>query len=131
MVGIRKQCNHAGCRILVEYTKKYCDKHKRLDKSKSAYDKYANRKVVGGRFFKFYHGKEWTKASQLYRINNPCCEACLADGIICKVDVVDHIVELRDDWSKRLDESNFKSLCHRHHNAKTREERRKRSTLKT
>ena len=50
--------------------------------------------------------------------------------IIRKTDVVDHITELRDDWSKRLDDSNFMSLCHRHHNAKTREERRKRSTHK-
>lgn len=130
MVGVKKQCNHAGCRILVEYSQKYCDKHKRFEKPKSDYDKYVNRKKIGGRYFKFYHSKEWTKASQLYRINNPCCKECLDEGIIRKADVVDHITELRDNWSKRLDDSNFMSLCHRHHNAKTREERRKRSTHK-
>jgi len=45
---------------------------------------------------------------------------CYQDGVIRKADVVDHIVELRDDWSRRLDESNLRSLCHRHHQRKTR-----------
>ena len=126
----KKHCNHAGCRCLVEYSQKYCDKHKQLDKIISVGNKYSNRKKIGGRYFKFYHGKEWTKASQLYRINKPCCEEFLNEGIIRKADVVDHIVKLRDDWSKRLDETNFKSLCHRHHNTKTSAERRKRTTLK-
>lgn len=127
---VRKQCNHASCKILVPYAESYCEKHIPLHRRKQAdYDKYENRKRIGGKYFKFYHSKEWRKASQLYRINNPCCEDCLDEGIVRKVDVVDHVVELRDDWSKRLEESNFRSRCHYHHNIKTRQERAKRASF--
>lgn len=126
----KKQCNHAGCKMLIDYNQKYCSKHQHLDKSKSDYDKYSHRKKIGGKYFKFYHSKPWTKASRLYRINNPCCEDCLNNGIIRKADVVDHVIEIRDDWTKRLDENNFRSLCHQHHNIKTRQERAKRATHK-
>lgn len=54
------------------------------------------------------------------------CQDCLKDGKYTKADVVDHIVELKDDWSKRLDESNLIPLCHYHHNIKTIEEKKKR-----
>lgn len=125
----RKQCNHAGCRILIPYTDTYCTKHQPMHKRKqSKYDTYQNRKTIGGKYFKFYHSKAWRKASELYRINNPCCEDCLEENTIRKVDVVDHVIELRDDWSKRLDTKNFRSRCHYHHNLKTRLARQKRDT---
>lgn len=123
---VKKQCNHAGCKVLIPYNQVYCNKHTRKPKQSDA-DRYEYRKAKGGKYFKFYHSKEWRKASELYRLNNPCCEDCLLDGVIKKADVVDHMKELRDDWSKRLDEENFRSLCHYHHNKKTRMEREKRS----
>lgn len=122
----QKQCNHAGCKNLVDYTERYCSNHKNIEKRKSNYDSYTNRKLVGGKYFKFYHSKEWTKLSQLYRYKNPLCEQCLKEKIYKKADVVDHIIEIRDDWSKRYDETNLQSLCHFHHNAKTRRERSRR-----
>lgn len=125
---VKKQCNHAGCKVLVDYRQKYCDKHKPATKQTNA-DRYENRKRTGGKYFKFYHSKEWKKASQLYKLNHPCCEDCLEEGIIRKTDVTDHVIELRDDWSKRLDESNYRSRCHYHHNLKTRQEKAKRATL--
>lgn len=123
---VKKQCNHAGCRALVDYAVKYCSRHER---KQADYDRYENRKRIGGKYFEFYQSKAWKKASRLYKIKNPCCEDCLEEGVIRKADVTDHIVELRDDFTKRLDENNFRSLCHTHHNKKTREERRRRSTL--
>lgn len=124
---VKKQCNHAGCKILIPYNETYCSKHKRKPRQSDA-DRYENRKAKGGKYFEFYHGKKWTKASQLYRINNPCCEDCLLDGVIKKADVVDHVQEIRDHWELRYDETNFRALCHYHHNKKTREERKKRET---
>ncbi|WP_270328223.1 HNH endonuclease [Enterococcus malodoratus] len=127
-MAVKKQCNHAGCKVLVDYRQKYCEKHKPATKQTEA-DRYENRKRTGGKYFKFYHSKEWKKASQLYKLKNPCCEDCLDEGIIRKTDVTDHVIELRDDWSKRLDESNYRSRCHYHHNLKTRQEKAKRATL--
>ena len=113
--------------MLIDYRQKYCKEHVPEPKQTNA-DRYENRKRTGGKYFRFYHSKQWQRASQLYKINNPCCEECLKEGVIKKVDVTDHIVEIRDDWSKRLDETNFQSLCHYHHNLKTRREREKRTT---
>ncbi|MDT2613515.1 HNH endonuclease [Enterococcus dongliensis] len=127
-MAVKKQCNHAGCKTLIDYRQKYCEKHKPATKQTEA-DRYENRKRTGGKYFQFYHSKEWKKASQLYKLNHPCCEDCLEEGIIRKTDVTDHVIELRDDWSKRLDESNYRSRCHYHHNLKTRQEKAKRATL--
>ena len=40
-------------------------------------------------------------------------------------DVVDHIIPIRMDWSKRLEPTNLQTLCHACHNKKTKKMRRK------
>ena len=47
---------------------------------------------------------------------------CLLKGIVKKADLVDHIVPIREDWSKRLDSTNLQSLCYRCHREKTRKD---------
>lgn len=120
----KKRCNNASCRELIDYDVAYCDKHK----SKKNFHKseYYERKQKDGKYFTFYKSTSWTKLSKLYRYKNPCCEMCLKENKIVKADVVDHIVELKDCWDKRLDESNLMSLCHFHHNPKTQQARRDR-----
>lgn len=120
----KKQCNHPPCKVLVDYNQKYCEKHK----AKQTSIKREERKQSEGKYFQFYQSRTWRKASYLYRLNHPVCEDCLEEGLIRKADVVDHKIELKDDWSKRLDESNFRSLCHTHHNIKTTREKRKRES---
>lgn len=110
----KKQCNHVGCIQLVDYDVKHCQKHE----NKGA-ETYKDRKQADGKYLTFYNSKLWRKTSYLYRLNHPLCEDCLLDNVIIKADVVDHIIELKDDWSKRLDEDNLRSLCHSHHNKKT------------
>ncbi|MCD5030340.1 MULTISPECIES: HNH endonuclease signature motif containing protein [Enterococcus] len=119
----RKLCNKAGCRVLVDYNQSYCEKHKRTKVSNVS---YSSRKADGGKYFAFYKSRAWEKMSYIYRLNNPCCEQCLKAGVIHKADVVDHIVEIRDDYSRRLDEKNLQSLCHACHNKKTAIEKKKR-----
>ena len=57
---------------------------------------------------------------------HPLCVNCMARGIYRKGDLVDHIVELRDDWTKRLDPDNLETMCISCHNKKSAIERRKR-----
>ncbi|EOI42832.1 hypothetical protein UIS_00691 [Enterococcus faecium EnGen0313] len=121
----RRLCNKAGCRTLVDYNESYCDKHRPTKVSTTTYQQ---RKEQGGKYFWFYKSKPWKHASYQYRLNNPCCEKCLKAGIVRKADVVDHIIEIRDDYSKRLDEENLQSLCHACHNQKTAVERQKRKS---
>ncbi|WP_426451230.1 HNH endonuclease signature motif containing protein (plasmid) [Staphylococcus xylosus] len=54
------------------------------------------------------------------------CQECLRNGLYTQADVVDHIVELRDGYSRRLDQSNLEPLCHDCHNKKTYREKQRR-----
>lgn len=125
-MAVMKRCNHAGCKELIPYNQTYCSKHEKKRVYSAKYDEYDNRKRIGGKYFKFYHSKAWQNTSKLFRYNNPLCKDCLESGIYRKADVVDHIVEIRDDFSKRLDWDNLQSLCHDCHNRKTRAERERR-----
>lgn len=120
----QKQCNNALCRRLIDYTEQYCVNHK--PKYQRPQESYSERMEKDGQYRKFYKSKAWRDMSYIYRLNNPVCEQCIELGIAAKADVVDHIIEIKDDWSRRLDDSNLKSLCHQHHEIKTRRERDKR-----
>lgn len=61
----------------------------------------------------------------IYRRDHGLCVQCRRDGIIKIGDVVDHIIPLLVDWSKRLDPANLQTLCHAHHNKKTKEDEKK------
>lgn len=109
----KKLCSHVGCNTLIDFDKTYCDKHK---------SQYNWRKSYEGRYIRFYHSKEWINESKQFLLKNNLCIKCLNDGIVKKADVVDHIVPLKENWQKRLDWNNWQSLCHYHHNLKTRYE---------
>ncbi|GKT04455.1 HNH endonuclease [Furfurilactobacillus entadae] len=46
------------------------------------------------------------------------CQSCLRRGVVREGRVVDHIVALRDDWSKRLELANLQTLCDECHDEK-------------
>lgn len=122
-----KQCNHAGCRVKVPHNTAYCTKHTKV-KGKRVYE---DRVAKDEKYLRFYNSKQWRSASYQYRLNNPICEECERVGTIRKADVVDHIIEIKDNYTLRLNKTNFKSLCHYHHNIKTEFERKKRNKLRS
>ncbi len=73
---------------------------------------------------KFYNSRLWRNLSRRHREKNPLCVHCLESGIIKAADVADHIIEIKDDWDKRLEAENLQSLCHACHNCKTAKEKR-------
>lgn len=74
----------------------------------------------------FYQSKQWKILSKKHKQQNALCIHCLDYGLVTPAQVSDHIIEIRDDWDKRLDPDNLQSLCHTCHNTKTAKERRKR-----
>lgn len=124
-MSVKKQCNHAGCRVLVPYNEKFCEKHER--KRNSDYDRYEYRKKIGGKYFKFYKTTQWRKLSTSFRLKNPVCKGCLTKNVIRKADVVDHIQPIRtpEGWRNRLNEDNLQSLCHSCHHVKSQEDKEK------
>lgn len=75
---------------------------------------------------RFYSTQDWARLRSRFIHRNPLCCKCLDRGIVRAADVVDHIIEIKDDPTRRLDDQNLQPLCHRCHNAKTQDERRRR-----
>lgn len=116
-----KPCKSLGCNELTR--NKYCAKH--IEKEKETvryYDKYIRNKSSRS----FYNSKQWREMRELiYRRDYGLCVQCRSNGIIKIGDVVDHIIPIRVDWSKRLKPSNLQTLCHACHNKKTKEDEKK------
>ena len=74
----------------------------------------------------WYSSSRWRSLRNSWISRNPCCALCLRAGVIKSGEVVDHIVERRDDDSKRLDSENLQTLCHKCHNRKSAEVRQRR-----
>ncbi|SEM35130.1 5-methylcytosine-specific restriction enzyme A [Mesobacillus persicus] len=105
----------------------YCTGHKG---EKKAEQRQYNRFVRNQKHVKFYQSKEWkTVRVQALVRDHYLCVKCRGAGIYTKADVVDHIVELQDDFSLRSTLTNLMSLCHKHHNLKTAQEKKKRESI--
>ena len=74
----------------------------------------------------FYNSKEWKSLSASARLSNPHCMQC---GKATPRLVVDHIIELKDDYTKRLDITNLIVICYSCHKVKTDQTRKQRITI--
>lgn len=83
---------------------------------------------------KFYQSTAWKKKrAEILKRDNYTCKQCLSEleaghqpsGTLNSNLHVDHVMPIREDYSKRLDSSNLQVLCQYHHNIKTRAEERK------
>lgn len=76
----------------------------------------------------FYQSSAWRKKRVLIlKRDHHMCVECRreleagkeATGTINQRLIIDHIIDLKKDWSKRLDSDNLQTLCIVHHNKKT------------
>lgn len=104
---IYKRCSRCKQRIPSGTT---CDCLKQRHKE---YDRYFRDKTSKG----FYHSSEWIKkrAAVLELDNGIDVYIYMTTGEILLADTVHHIIPLKDDWTKRLDEENLMSLSHDTH----------------
>lgn len=60
----------------------------------------------------FYKSKEWKKKREvIIERCNGLCEICFRCGVIKEGREVHHIIKLRDDFDKRLDDDNLILVC--------------------
>lgn len=110
---ILKRCNKPGC---VEYiprnqTPPYCTAHQR--QRNREYDKTREPHIVA-----FYRSAKWRKLrSMILAASNNMCVPCLERGELTHADTVHHLIEVREDWSKRLERSNCIAVCRACHEA--------------
>ena len=115
----KKICFGPSCNRLVSMKEKYChscteimDIEKREKNQK--YDEY----IRDDHTVKFYHSKEWKRVREAALVRDHfLCQKCLNDNIINSAEIVHHIIEVKEDWSKRLDIINCESVCKRCHNS--------------
>lgn len=121
------RCNHAGCNIMIAYDKTYCTKHTK-QVNKATYHRRVHSSSDYSKRQQFYKTTAWRKLSRQVLLDNPICIQCWNDNhVVRKADVVDHITEIKDDWSRRLDRTNLQPLCNYHHALKTKKEAQKRA----
>ena len=110
----KKPCAYPQCPELVEAGNTYCGIHRKGESRRQ--DKFRTRDK---RIKSFYSSARWQKVRNRFIKINPLCEHCLDKDIVTPAEEVDHIVPVKEDWSKRLREDNLQSLCRRCHRRKT------------
>lgn len=111
-------CLKMGCNNLVKPPEKYCNQHKHIEeKKKKERNKFYDRYKRNSQAKAFYNSNEW-KIARRFILNRDAhlCQECLKQGRITKADTVHHIIELNQDWSKRLEITNLESICRKCHN---------------
>lgn len=107
-----RECKVRGCRKLTR--KGYCHTH--VD-GKQHETKYYNKYIRDKHSTSFYKSKEWKQTRQLVLMrDNYLCQSCLKQDRVVPAVMVHHIVELKQDWNKRLDLNNLESMCNSCHN---------------
>ena len=114
---LKKPCAYDFCENLVTAGTTYCEKHQGVVKKKrdQLYDRYERDEKSK----KFYNSLAWKKLRKIKISKEPLCEICEEEDRLRPATEVDHIVPIKVDWSRRLDEKNLQSLCHRCHMRKT------------
>lgn len=112
----RKPCREFSCSNLTRET--YCDTHQEVAKDNATQKRRQYNTVIrDSKTEGFYQSMDWRRlrAMAIAR-DNYLCQWCLKNGELQRAQVVHHVVEVKEDWSKRLDLDNTESLCHACHN---------------
>lgn len=106
----KKICNFNGCHRIIPGNEKYCDEHKKIVKEISSENhKHYKSRRTDKKEQAFYNSKEWIIARD--RTKRKFKGLCLYNYYVLNqiryVDYVHHIVEIKEDWDKRLEEENL------------------------
>ena len=110
-MGPMRKCNHVSCRTLIPFDRRYCEAHTH---HRRATDKAYNdeRLKNNPEYIRFYGSREWKSARRLALMRDDfMCVACKREGKFIPAEVVDHIIDTKEAWHRRLDQSNLQSLC--------------------
>lgn len=113
-----KYCNRNGCNRLVPQGGAYCNEHTitQTEKNRERHKEY-DAHCRDQKAKAFYNGAEWkaARAAAMARDNGIDIYLYITDGVIAAADMVHHIVELKEDYSKRCDIDNLISVSETTH----------------
>lgn len=113
IVALMKYCNRNGCNKLVPQGVRYCAAHT-IDKTAEnrerhkEYDAHCRNQTAKA----FYNSSEWkaARARALARDTGIDIYLYITEGRVVPADMVHHIVELQEDYTKRCDIDNLISV---------------------
>lgn len=109
----------ANCKI--DFTPKF-NKQRHCKRSCNKYKQHSDND--------FYQTREWKSARAAFRVLNQNCAECSKIGLTVTMYAVDHIVPIKDGGDKTCF-SNLQSLCLKHHQSKSAQEKNGRLANKT
>lgn len=106
----KKICSYYGCNEVIPFRESRCEKHKvaKQHSDKERYKRYdASRQ--NEREHKFYKTGEWliVRAVVLDKYKGTDIYIYFTEDRIVSADTAHHIIELKEDWSLRLEPSNL------------------------
>ena len=117
-----KICSYHGCKKIIKDGLRYCEYHQnKYDKEqKKRYKEYKNRRLHDKeqkRFQTFYNSDSWKRIRELAIQDTLAIDVIdyYKLGIIRQGERVHHIIELNEDFNKRLDRNNLIYLTERNH----------------
>ncbi|EKZ9011104.1 MULTISPECIES: HNH endonuclease signature motif containing protein [Vibrio harveyi group] len=126
---MRKVCASAGCKNVT--SSRYCPRCQqqaettRKENAKKRAKRSAQR--YEDKYTSFYKSRKWKELREYKLKKDPLCEECKANGFVRAGHDIDHIVEIKDDFSRRLDITNLRTLCRSCHVTKTIRTRKRRT----
>lgn len=113
-MAYKKYCARCGCDRLIDATKTFCEVHTKTNAERNAeYDRtQRDRKAKA-----FYNSTEWktARAAVLTRDAGIDIYIYMTEHRVVPATMVHHIVELREDYSKRSTPSNLISISETTH----------------
>lgn len=122
---MNKVCAQAGCKTITK--NRNCNECQRIADIKSK--QYSKKRAVKSKVSMnkssraFYGTTAWKTLRDRKLQKDPLCQMCLSKGFLKDGHDIDHIIEIKDDYSLRLDIRNLQTLCRSCHMHKTNEER--------
>jgi len=105
-----RACAAPGCPRLVTDTAR-CPEHEKA--RHRAIDERRGSSTERG------YGSDWQRFRAWWLSQHPLCVECEREGRVEVATDVDHVVSIAEAPERRLDPTNVRSLCHRHHSART------------
>ncbi len=113
-MALKKYCARAGCNCLIPITQRYCPRHLQTNTERNKeYDQTRRDQKAKA----FYNSVAWkhTRDMILSRDNHIDIYLYVTERRIVKASLVHHIIELREDYTKRLDPGNLISVSEETH----------------
>ncbi len=104
-------CGQPGCSAVVPRGARYCDVH--LKARRKADDDRRGSSTERG------YDQTWRRVRAAHLSRHPLCVLCQAEGRLTPATVVDHIISINERPDLRLDSSNHRAMCKRHHDQRT------------